>query len=133
MPKILYLFRHGESVEKQLREHDKDRELSPTGVKDSIQIGSFLVREHRLPDVIFTSSSVRTTATSQLAADAMKFDPEKIIIEDDLYEASTRTFFEFITNFACTLLQFHALSLCVNDNESYLFSIVKSSGFNFKN
>jgi phosphohistidine phosphatase len=97
MPKHLYLFRHAESVDKQLREHDRDRELSSTGIKDSIQIGVYLSRENINLDLIITSSAVRTKATTQLAADAMKFDPAKILIEDELYEASVRTFLRFIT------------------------------------
>lgn len=97
MPKYLYLFRHAESLEKQMGEHDKDRDLSPSGMRSAVQIGSFLIQENITPDVIYTSSAVRTQSTTQLVADAIKFNQDKILIEDDLYEASVRTFFEFIT------------------------------------
>jgi phosphohistidine phosphatase len=97
MPKHLYLFRHADSLDKQLGEHDKTRDLSPTGMRNAVQIGSFLIKENITPDIIFTSSAMRTQSTTQLVADAIKFDQDKILIEDELYEASVRTFFEFIT------------------------------------
>jgi phosphohistidine phosphatase len=98
MPKHLYLFRHAQSVEKQLREHDRDRELSPTGVQEALQMGAYFSRENLKFDIIITSTAARAKATAQMAADSMKFDLDKIISDDELYEASVRTMLEFINN-----------------------------------
>lgn len=118
MPKHLYLFRHAESVDKQLRDHDRDRELSPTGVRESLQMGTYLNRENVNPDIIICSSAARARATTQLAADAMKFDHNKITFDDELYTASVRTFFEFITK----LDDDYSQVMCVGHNPtvSYL-------------
>lgn len=118
MPKYLYLLRHAQSVEKQLRDQDKDRELTPTGVKESIQIGAYMLQENLPLDIIIASSAVRAQATAQFAAEAMKFDIEKILLLDELYDASVRTFFEFVTQ----LDEQYNCVLCVGHNPviSYL-------------
>ncbi|MBT1705358.1 SixA phosphatase family protein [Chryseosolibacter indicus] len=118
MPKHLFLLRHAESIEKQIRQQDKDRELSTNGVKEAMQIGSYLLKESIYPDFIFTSNATRTTATTQLVADIIKFDINKISAEDELYDASVRTFLEFITRIDDS----YSSVLCVGHNPviSYL-------------
>jgi phosphohistidine phosphatase len=44
-----------------------------------------------------TSTAERARMTASMIADALKTDTEKIILQEDLYEASTRTFFQFLT------------------------------------
>jgi phosphohistidine phosphatase len=114
MPKYLYLFRHAESLDKQFGEHDKSRDLSPTGMRNAVQIGSFLIQENIKPDVIYTSSAVRTQNSTQLIADAIKFNQDRIVVEDELYEASVRTFFEFVTR----LDDGYSSVMCVGHNPS---------------
>jgi len=97
MPKFLYLLRHSQSAEKQVGQSDKERELTPNGIKESMLIGTFLHRQGVAFDVIFSSSANRATSTTQLVSDSMRADAEKIFIEDGLYDASIRTFYEFIT------------------------------------
>jgi phosphohistidine phosphatase len=118
MPKHLFLLRHAESVDKQLRQQDKERELSTAGIKESLQIGYFLAKEKISLDVIITSSATRTRATTQLVADAIKFHQHKIVVEDELYDASVRTFFQYILNLDEA---YHAV-MCVGHNPtiSYL-------------
>lgn len=98
MPKHLYLFRHAEAVDKQLHESDKNRELTATGMKDAVQMGAYLGRENIELDVIITSSAARTMSTAQIASDAMRFDAKKIMVDEELYNASVRTFFESVAN-----------------------------------
>jgi phosphohistidine phosphatase len=43
------------------------------------------------------STAERAKATAGLIVDTLKFDTEKFFFQDDLYEASTRTFFQFVT------------------------------------
>jgi phosphohistidine phosphatase len=96
MPKLLYLLRHAQSAEKQQGQADKDRELTPKGVKETFQIGAFMHREKIFPDVIYTSTAVRAGTTAQLIADTIKLDLGKIIADEELFQASVRTFMEFI-------------------------------------
>jgi phosphohistidine phosphatase len=97
MPKQLYLFRHAEAVDKRVHESDKDRELTGQGVTQSVQMGVYLSRGLFTLDGIFCSTATRARQTATLAADAMKFDTQKIVYDDELYDASTRTLFAFIT------------------------------------
>jgi phosphohistidine phosphatase len=97
MPKQLYLFRHAEAVDKRVHEHDKERELTVHGVTQSVQMGVYLSRGLFTLDAIFSSSAMRARQTATLAADAMKFETQKIVFDDELYDASTRTLLAFIT------------------------------------
>ncbi len=97
MQKYLFLFRHAEATTKIPNQSDKERDLTSHGVTQSVQVGA-QVAEKALPlDVIFCSSANRAVQTAQLAADAMKFDMNKIKYDDEIYDASTRTLFAFIT------------------------------------
>jgi phosphohistidine phosphatase len=97
MPRYLYLLRHAQSAEKQTGQTDKDRELTPTGAKQSLRIASFFLQQKTFPDVVLSSSSVRTRQTVGWIADAVKLEPEHIFYHDELYEASTRTLFHFLS------------------------------------
>ena len=97
MHKQLYLIRHAQAVEKSSYNSDKDRELTQTGVQEAIQIGSILMERKIQPEVIYSSSAERTIQTSLIVANAVKLDKSNLYYEDDLYDASTRTFFQFIT------------------------------------
>jgi len=97
MAKTLYLMRHAQSVEKQAGQSDLDRELTPVGEKETFRMGAYLHREKINPDVIYTSSAVRAHATAKLLSDVIRFDVERIIPDEELAQASVRTFLEFIT------------------------------------
>jgi|SRR5690606_24600639 len=97
MPKTLYLLRHAQSVERQAGQADLDRELTPVGTKETFQIGAFLHREKIQPDVIYCSIAERARMTAQLISDTIKLDVEKIIPDEELSQASVRTFLEFVT------------------------------------
>ncbi|HYC85372.1 MAG TPA: histidine phosphatase family protein [Chryseosolibacter sp.] len=96
MPKKLYLLRHANSIEKQPGQSDRDRELSPSGIKECFQIGAYLLRHPVKLDVIYSSSAERARQTTQLIVDTIKFDHDKIFFEDELYDASVITFLDFI-------------------------------------
>ena len=97
MPKTLYLLRHAQSVERQAGQSDLDRELTPVGTKETFQIGAFLHREKIQPEVIYCSTAERARMTAQLISDTIKLDVEKIIPDEELSQASVRTFLEFVT------------------------------------
>jgi len=97
MPRYLYLLRHGDSGEKQPGQQDKERDLTSRGVRETLLVGSYLYKENTMFDAVLCSTAKRAKETASLMADAMKFDNEKITEQEDLYEASTRTFFHFIS------------------------------------
>lgn len=96
MPKQLYLLRHAQSADKQAGQADKDRELTPVGTKETFQIGAFLHHDKIDLDVIYCSSALRARTTAQLISDTIKLDVEKVIADEELFQASARTFFEFV-------------------------------------
>jgi phosphohistidine phosphatase len=125
MPRYLYLLRHAESREKQHNEVDKERDLTARGLRESVLIGTYLFKENTQFDAVHCSVAQRAKATASLIADAMKLKVEKITEQEALYEASTRTFFQFITQ----LDDEHHRVLCVAHNPaiSYLAeSLTKS-------
>jgi phosphohistidine phosphatase len=118
MPRYLYLLRHAESGEKLPDQPDKERELTSRGIRETILVSSYLFKENTSFDTVFCSVAERAKATASLMADAMKFENEKIVEHEDLYEASTRTFFQFISQ----LNDDHQKVLCIAHNPaiSYL-------------
>ena len=118
MPRYLYLVRHAQSAEKQVNQNDFGRELTSTGVKQALLVGNYLLQQQIMPDVIMTSTAERARMTASMIADALKTDIEKISLQEDLYEASTRTFFKFLTQLEDHL--HHVLCVAHNPVVTYL-------------
>jgi phosphohistidine phosphatase len=114
MPRYLYLVRHAESREKQHNELDKERELTARGVREALLIGTYLFKENTALDAVICSVAIRAKVTASLIADAMKFNSEKITEQEALYEASTRTLFQFVSQLDD---QYHNV-LCIAHNPS---------------
>jgi phosphohistidine phosphatase len=112
MPRYLYLLRHAQSAEKQTGQTDKDRVLTPSGVQQSLRIATFFMRQKTFPDIIVSSAASRTKETVGWIADAVKIDSERIFFYDELYEASTRTMFNFVSKIDA---DYHHV-LCVGHN-----------------
>jgi phosphohistidine phosphatase len=98
MPRHLYLFRHAQAAGKEARQEDKARELSQTGIKDSLHMGAWFREQHIAFDLIISSSATRAEQTAMLAAEAMQLEHPKIVLEDVLYEASVRQFLDYLNN-----------------------------------
>ena len=117
MPRYLYLLRHAESSEKLPGQPDKERELTSRGIRETILVGSYLVKENTSFDIVLCSVAARARQTANFMADAMKFESEKIVEQEDLYEASTRTFFHFISQ----LNDDHHTVLCIAHNPAITY------------
>lgn len=96
MSRILYLLRHAQSADKQPSQPDKERELTPQGMRDALAIGGYIYRQKINLDLILSSTAMRATHSAELMADAAKVDLEKIRLEEELYTASIRTFLNLI-------------------------------------
>jgi phosphohistidine phosphatase len=96
MVKQLYLVRHAEALAKSAHQPDKERQLTTAGVQQVLQAGTYLQRENLALDAIFSSTAERAKQTASIVADIIKLDTQRVFFEDDLYDASARTFFSFI-------------------------------------
>jgi phosphohistidine phosphatase len=114
MSRYLYLLRHAESSERRPGESDKERDLTPAGMREALLVGNYLFKENTSFDLVICSTAQRADATARLIADAMKFDPGQISKQDALYEASTRTLFQFILQ----LDDQYQRVLCIGHNPS---------------
>jgi phosphohistidine phosphatase len=118
MPRYLYLLRHAQSAEKQHGQTDRDRNLTHLGMKQALLVAQFLKEQKTLPEMIMTSVAERAKETTSLIADALNFDPDRVLHQDELYEASTRTFLDFIRLLDHNL--YHVMCVGHNPTISYL-------------
>ena len=112
MHRYLYLLRHAESKEKQVGQDDHERMLTPRGMREALLIGTYLFKEKTIIDVIISSTAERARATAGLVVDGLKWDSKRITFSDELYEASTRTFFHFLA----ALDDIHKHVMCISHN-----------------
>jgi phosphohistidine phosphatase len=112
MHRYLYLLRHAESKEKQVGQDDHERKLTPRGMREALLIGTYLFKEKTVIDVIISSTAERAKATAGLVVDGLKWDHKTITFSDELYEASTRTFFHFLA----ALDDSHKHVMCISHN-----------------
>ena len=96
--KQLILVRHAETLEKQIGQQDKDRELTANGIVQATQAGLLLKENKVTVDAIFSSSAIRTNMTTAIIAESLASVGNNIFYHDELYDATTRTFLEFINN-----------------------------------
>ncbi len=88
--------RHGQSVDKQPGQADKERELTLQGVRDSQVIGRYLYDQKINLELILASTAIRAKQTAELITDATKLSVDKIQVEEEVYSASVRTYLELI-------------------------------------
>ncbi len=117
MGKQLILLRHAETLEKQTGQLDKDRELTARGIVQATQAGTYLKENKIRIDAIFSSSAIRTNMTTAIVADAIRCDSRNIFYHDELYEATTRTFLQFIN----AISDEHRSVMCVGHNPSITY------------
>ncbi|MBT1688532.1 SixA phosphatase family protein [Dawidia soli] len=125
MPRYLYLLRHAHTAEKHPGQNDLERTLSSTGVKQALLIGRYLHQQQTPLDSILCSTADRAHATAGLIADALKVDTDKVIPQEELYEASTRTFFAFVAGLEDD--QHHVMCVGHNPTISYLAEFLTGS------
>jgi phosphohistidine phosphatase len=112
MLRYLYLIRHAESKEKQVGQNDQERVLTPRGMREALLIGTYLYKEKATFDSILCSPAERAKATAGLVIDGLKLEDDKITFSEELYDASSRTFFQFLSE----LNDDHRRILCISHN-----------------
>jgi len=85
--KAVILFRHGKSDWDAQYESDHDRPLAKRGIRDAKRMGKFLSKRAEVPELILSSTALRTRETTKLAMEAGNWDVD-IELEKKIYEAS---------------------------------------------
>lgn len=88
--------RHAQSADKQHSQHDKDRELTTTGMREAATIGHFLKKNNYDVDLIISSAARRAESTATVIHGILNLQSE-ITINEELYEASVRNLMEAVT------------------------------------
>lgn len=96
MSHVLYLMRHAQSADKQPGQADKERELTPQGMRDTLKVGGQLYLQKIIPDLILSSTAIRAKHTAELVVDVCKLMSDKMQLDEELYTASVRTFLELV-------------------------------------
>ena len=95
----LYLLRHARTLEKEVSQTDQERELATVGLQNSTRMGIYMAQNKFLFNYIVSSPAVRAVQTAHLVAEQIKYDTEKIFLNEEIYEASVRTLLNVINNF----------------------------------
>ena len=85
--KYVILFRHGKSDWDAQYDSDHDRPLAKRGIRDAKRMGKFLSKRAEVPELILSSTALRTRETTKLAMEAGNWDVD-IELEKKIYEAS---------------------------------------------
>ena len=94
--KTVYLLRHAKSSWKFEELSDHDRPLTKKGRNDAKLIGQELLERKTKLDLIISSSAVRAISTATLIAKELEYDPEKIAVQEELYQISADALLDFI-------------------------------------
>jgi phosphohistidine phosphatase len=96
----LMLMRHGKSDWHSGVVSDFERTLTKRGNTDAARIAHWLGIHRYLPDRIVCSPAVRTLTTALRVTEQLQLNPDLIIPEQDIYEASLQTLLRIIARHA---------------------------------
>ena len=85
--KSVILFRHGKSDWDAKYDSDHDRPLAKRGIRDAKRMGKFLSKRAEVPELILSSTALRTRETTKLAMEAGNWDVD-VELEKKIYGAS---------------------------------------------
>lgn len=108
--KRLLVLRHGERNLINSDSDDINTGMTNLGKEQITGIGNYLLRNNLIPDIIITSSSIRTIQASSIIKTITRFHSE-VIIEDALFEYDAESNFSVLHK-----LKHHNLPLIVSHN-----------------
>ena len=94
--KKLYLIRHAKSSWKNPGLEDFERPLNKRGLKDAERMGKVLKKASLRPDVVITSPARRAQETAEIIIDKIGFPVERVVLEEEVYDATTYELMEII-------------------------------------
>jgi len=99
MIKNLFLVRHAKSSWKNPDLSDKERPLNKRGKTDAPLIGKMLNEKNIKPELMISSNTVRAKKTAFAIAKQIDYAKERIVVTDDIYEASSFDLLKRINEF----------------------------------
>lgn len=87
--KTLYLIRHAKSSWEDSSQSDFQRKLNTRGLKDSPLMAKLIKEKNVIPDLIISSPAVRALSTAEIFADEFRYNKDKIVRDERIYEAAT--------------------------------------------
>ena len=97
--KRLYLVRHAKSSWGNPELRDFDRPLNKRGKRDAPFMGKLIKEKGVKPDLIITSPARRALRTAEYFAEELSYPKEKIIRDENLYEAGVKDIVKVISDF----------------------------------
>jgi len=94
--KKIYLIRHGNT---SFGLNDRSRTLDNQGKRESYLVGKFIKDSKISPDIVFSSTSIRTRQTIGIIAGEAKIDTKDIVYNDRYYTFSAGRIIELISGF----------------------------------
>ena len=91
----IIIFRHGKSDWDAKYDRDHDRPLSKRGIKASKKMGQYLNKIHQIPEIVISSSAIRTKNTAKLAIEHGNWS-SKFFIETKIYGGTSETLLSII-------------------------------------
>jgi phosphohistidine phosphatase len=98
MAKNLFLVRHAKSDWSISGQKDIDRELNVRGINDAPRMGRKLHELNVKPDLIISSPANRAKNTAEFIAEQLQYDTDKILLQEEIYEASVRSLLAVIND-----------------------------------
>lgn len=83
--KTLFLLRHAKTEDISITGKDFDRKLKSSGIKDAIGVAKHLAEKKVCLDLIISSTAARTTETSEIFAEELKYPLSEIQFEKIIY------------------------------------------------
>ncbi len=97
---VLTLLRHAKSDWHSGVHKDKARPLSARGREDAPRMGRWLAQQAVIPDIILSSSAVRTAQTVAAINVHLRLSNDRIVFMDALYAASRHTLLQVIAKYS---------------------------------
>ena len=95
--KTLYLVRHAKSSWKQPELTDFERPLNKRGKNDAPFMGKLLSEKGVNPELVISSPAKRAAVTAKIIASEINYPKEKIVFDENIYEATGRRLLEIIS------------------------------------
>ncbi len=95
--KTLYLVRHAKSSWKHTELSDFERPLNKRGKNNAPFMGKLLSDKGVNPELVISSPAKRASVTAKIIASEINYPEEKIVIDENIYEATGRNLLEIIS------------------------------------
>lgn len=122
---ILHIIRHAKADSSGSIPKDFYRPLTSQGMMDAARMGRNLAETGAKPDAIICSPAERTTRTAEIFADQLKFDSEKIIYIEELYDGRMQEYLKVVNEIDSKYKE--VLLIGHNPNISYLAEYLTGS------